>query len=118
MYHQIYGLTLNECIEKLSHCSDAYIEAVLYGKLCHKYSIGEIKTAIEKYRQNNSTKDNCKSKIKVMDKAKTISNIIQKASQQTKVNLNMDKFNLRKNDYDFLKACENQLNAEIVYNEF
>lgn len=113
MYWNFTGLTLNECIEKMSKFSDAYIEAVLYGKLKHKHSLTEISQAIVTYRtQNNFSGSNG---FKMIDRTKTVRNIIFAASQQTKVNLNMETFNRRKGDIDFLKACARQLQAEIVY---
>lgn len=47
---ELYGKNLNECIKHLDKYSDAYIEAVLYGKFKYKHSITEIRIAIENYR--------------------------------------------------------------------
>lgn len=52
-YYLINGLNLEGSIKKLSNFSDAYIEAVLYGKFRNKHSIAEIREAIEKFRNEN-----------------------------------------------------------------
>lgn len=102
-------LQLKEYISKLEKCSNQYIEAVLLAKLNTKYSLNEISEAIQMYRD-----EQCKP-TKRLNKTKTIRNIILRASQQTSIVLNMELFNSRKNNVDFLKACAIKLNAEIVY---
>ena len=42
---------LKQAVFELRNMSDAYIEATLYGKLAHKYSIKEIREAIEEYHK-------------------------------------------------------------------
>lgn len=52
-YQLIHGLNLENSIKKLSNFSDAYIEAVLYGKFRNKHNIADIREAIEKFRNEN-----------------------------------------------------------------
>lgn len=54
-------------------------------------------------------------KIQLVDKVKTVQNILNAVNKQKSIVLNLEKFNKRKNDPEFLKACANHLNCEIVF---
>jgi hypothetical protein len=49
--HNLHGLNLQGCVEKLSGYSDAYIESTLWAEKSHTYSLPEIRIAIDSHRK-------------------------------------------------------------------
>lgn len=105
-----FNYLLIENIKRLSRCSDDYIADIIFNNRNNNYSLNEIKEAIKIFRVENNTNTQ-----KFLNKTLTVRNIILKASQQTKILINMDVFNKRKTDSLFLITCAQKLNAEIVY---
>lgn len=48
---ELYRLSFAECVERLKSYSEAYAESMLYARFAYKYSIHEIRIAVENSRK-------------------------------------------------------------------
>jgi hypothetical protein len=48
---ELYGLSFEECVERLKKYSEAYAESILYARFSYSHNIHQIKIAVENSRK-------------------------------------------------------------------